>query len=622
MPGGSQAAEGITGFHSLVEIFPDGHLDVTETIRVRAEGRDIRRGIYRDFPTAYHGSWGRRVRVPFRVVEALRDGAAEAWRTEGITNGVRVYLGRENVFLEPGFYTYTLKYRTDRQLGFFDGFDELYWNVTGNGWEFVIEKAEAEIRLPQGASALNLTAYTGRTGEKGRDWTSSGPGRNTVHFATTRPLKPQEGLTVAVSWPKGFVREPTPAERRKNTLADNGAAAAALAGLAVLFLYYSAAWIVVGRDPPRGAVVTLYEPPEEYSPAAMHFIMNMGYGDRAFAATVVDLAVKGRLTIEKKNGVYTLRQASGDDENLTAAQRRVARALFAGGTSLTLRTGSHRRVRRATDALKKALRKDFGRLHFRTNRKYLLPGGVITLLTVIAMAAFSGAGPEALFFTVWISFWTVGCWVLLSAVIRAWRDVRAGSGIVVVARVFGALFLTAFSLPFLGAEIGASVMYARAVSIPAGAGLIAAILVSLLFSLLLKAPTILGRRVMDRIEGFRRYLEAAEKDRLERMRSPELTPQLFEKYLPYAIALDVENSWGGKFAAAAAAAGIDSEWRPAWYDGPGDRSGLDGGRFASSLASSLSSAVSSSSTPPGSSSGSGGGGSSGGGGGGGGGGGW
>ena len=126
---------------------------------------------------------------------------------------------------------------------------------------------------------------------------------------------------------------------------------------------------------------------------------------------------------------------------------------------------------------------------------------------------------------------------------------------------------------------------------------------------------------MDRIEGFKMYLSTAEEHRLEKLHPPEKTPELFEKYLPYALALEVDQEWSEKFAGVLQRAATDQGYSPGWYHGRHWDS-MHTGSFASGLGSSLSSAISSSSTAPGSSSGFGGGGSSGGGGGGGGGGGW
>ena len=141
------ADERILSFDETVTVQNDGTLTVREIIRVRAEGRNIRRGIYRDFPTTYPGN-GRQIVVGFSFESATRDGQDEPWRTEPCGNGVRVYLGSARVMLPQGEHTYELVYRTDRQMGFFADHDELYWNVTGNGWDFPIDRATARILLP------------------------------------------------------------------------------------------------------------------------------------------------------------------------------------------------------------------------------------------------------------------------------------------------------------------------------------------------------------------------------------------------------------------------------------------------------------------------------------------
>jgi uncharacterized membrane protein len=138
----------------------------------------------------------------------------------------------------------------------------------------------------------------------------------------------------------------------------------------------------------------------------------------------------------------------------------------------------------------------------------------------------------------------------------------------------------------------------------------------------MKRPTLRGRKLLDEVLGFKDYLEIAEKHEMELRNPPQKTPQLFEKYLPYALALGVDQSWAEKFAAVIGNAQMPDgqPYSPAWYSGSWNSRSL--GRTTSSLTSSLSTAVTQSVTPPGSSSGGGGGGFSGGGGGGGGGGGW
>ncbi len=142
------------------------------------------------------------------------------------------------------------------------------------------------------------------------------------------------------------------------------------------------------------------------------------------------------------------------------------------------------------------------------------------------------------------------------------------------------------------------------------------------FAALMKRPTGLGRKLLDDMLGFKDFLEIAEKDELNLRNPPDKTPQLFEKYLPFALAMGVEQKWADRFSEifAGLRGPNDTAYRPAWYNGSWNS--LDLSSNTSSLSSGLNTAISSSVTPPGSTSGGGGGGFSGGGGGGGGGGGW
>ena len=205
-------------------------------------------------------------------------------------------------------------------------------------------------------------------------------------------------------------------------------------------------------------------------------------------------------------------------------------------------------------------------------------------------------------------------------VVNGWR-LALGSGGVNVMGSAGAIGVTLFALPFFAGEVFGLMAFSSAVSPFAAITLVVIVFINAIFYHLLKAPTLMGRKLMDRIEGFKLYLSVAEKERLNMLNPPEKTPELFEKYLPYALALDVENEWSEQFATVLAESAVGGRYRPSWYSGNSWRTnGIRG--ITSSLGSSLPGAISSSATAPGSSSGSGGGGSSGGGGGGGGGGGW
>ena len=613
----SAQSERIRHFKSNIQVHQDGSLTVTEDISVVCARKEIKRGIFRDFPTKYKDRYGNTIRVGFEVLRVSRDGRPEPYHIKKLSNGERVYIGQENILLNPGPYTYTITYKTYRQLGFFKDFDELYWNVTGNGWIFVIDQVEAVVELPPGASILNEAAYTGLSGQKGQEFVTDFDEHGNITFATTRKLMPSEGLTIAVAWPKGFVTEPTSVDKLRHMWKDNRSAAAALVGFLLLIAFYTLAWIKVGKDPEEGTIIPLFSPPKWVSPALARLIMRLGSLDeKLFAVAVVNMAVKGFLTIKEYDGeVFTLKKTGNGEALLSGGETKIARKLFGSGRKIKLKQVNHAKIAAAKKELQKYLRKTARNKYFVLNSGFFLTGLVITGLTLGVVILGARQFDLAVFMGVWLSIWTAGCFALALRMIRAWKSALRSGGISAL-RSSGAPAATVFALPFFAGELFGLCTFSKAVSPLAAVTLVAMIVINALFCHLLKAPTLTGRKLMDKIEGFRLYLSVAEKERLNILNPPEKTPELFEKYLPYALALDVENQWSEQFANVLSAAATDGGYRPGWYRGRSWRT-TDMTGFASTLGTSFAGAISSASTAPGSSSGSGGGGSSGGGGGGG-----
>ena len=552
------ADERIHQYDVDIQIQYDGSMTVTENIRVTAEGNNIKRGIFREFPTKYEDRLGNKYKVAFDVLSVTRNGGSEPYFTKDRSNGVRLYIGNSDRMLNKGEHEYSIKFRTTRQLGFFENHDELYWNAVGVGWIFPVDKATVRVKLPENVNPdqIRLDYYTGRRGASGQDAraTASVSG---AYFETTAVLPPYNGFTISVGFPKGIVAEPTLGEKLGYIISDNDAILAALIALGALFAYYYWAWAAVGRDLPAGTVIPRYKAPPGLSAAACRYVLRMGFDSRALTAAIISLGVKGRLRIEQDRKDYELHKQPEDSVDLdgprlSPGEERLLARLFPGSKSkLELDKKAHTTLQPAQSALQSALKKEYRGKMFKTNGGYVVPAilfGIIAVLIIISL------DPPV--------------YVLI--------------GFVLISFIMLGVFLYLF-----------------------------------------KAPTPAGRRIMDEIEGLKMYLETAESDRLNRMQSPELTPEVFEMFLPYAYALDVANAWSAAFKKTVEDnLNSDQAYQPHWYHG-GDAGRLNFlNNIGSDMGNSLSSSIASASTPPGSSSGGGGGGSSGGGGGGGGGGGW
>ncbi|HXC56891.1 MAG TPA: DUF2207 domain-containing protein [Rhizomicrobium sp.] len=623
----SDTPERITSYDSDIVVARNGTLTVAETIAVHATGDQIKHGIYRDFPTRYTDRHDVQVRVRFDVTAVTMDGHAEPYSTEGIDNGVRVKIGDADTIIDPGDHTYVLTYMTARQIGFFDGYDDLYWNVTGNGWIFPIDKASATVHLPKGAKILRSAFYTGPEGADGRNATADQLSGDTIRFATDAALDSHEGLTIGVSFAKGAVAPPSDEEKRRDFIIDNASAIVALLGVLAAAIFYLIAWWHYGRDPKRGTIIPLFAAPAGLSPEAVRYLHKMAYDRKAFAAALINMAVKGFLTISDEGGSYTLTRTGKTvgDCALSRSEIAMSDALFDdGAASIELKQTNHSDIQRAITALRTSLKAECETHYFVTNGGWFLGGLAILGLAGGAAALLSDDAGTAAFMLIWLSGWSAGTAFLLHQAWNNWLAAFSGPGSR-IANVFSALLTSLFALPFAGGLVIGLFMFGVAMSYWASGALIAGGVMAYAFYHLLKAPTLAGAALLDQIDGFKLFLETAEKDRLEMLHPPNVTPEVFEKFLPYAIALDCENQWSRKFEAEAAAAGMGADrgygYTPLWYAG-NNFSNLGTAGFVSSIGSSLGGAVASASSAPGSSSGGGGGGFSGGGGGGGGGGGW
>jgi len=637
-----QRMEQITSFDAQIVVSQDSSLSVRETISVHAEGHRIRHGIYRDFPTSYNDPFGNSHTVGFSILGLERDGYQEPYHTQPLKNGIRVYFGNSQQLLRPGDYTYIFIYRVNRELGFFADHDELYWNVTGNGWDFPIATATATVTVPGSirSSILETNAFTGYSGARGQNFTSSRDSEGNPVFSTEN-LQPHQGLTIVVTWPKGLMAEPTVQQKLRWSLEDNQALAIGSVGLAIVLLYYVIVWSMVGRDPAPGIIMPLYEPPDSLSPAAARYLQHMRFDNKAFAASILNLAAKGCMKIRRDESLeYELIKnddTSAAQTKLTPDEKLLARELFEEKNNLYLSQENRDTLMRAQKAISLSLKGSMENIYFVKNGKYMLPGVLLSIAAVawLVLRTASLGTFAGVFMTVWLSGWTVAVTGLVVGAYKSWKAVLQKTAVGTTAfvngrpvgSVGGAVAMTLMALPFLGFECMGAVILYKTAGIPTFVSVMALIGTNVLFHFLLKAPTQAGRRLLDHIDGFKMFLNEVDGDRIRRMGGgPAKTPQLFERMLPYAVAFDMEHKWAQQFTqvlaqAAAASSSSGPSYCPTWYSGNGFNT-FSAQSFTDSFAGSFVGAVASSSTVPGSSSGAGGGGSSGGGGGGGGGGGW
>jgi hypothetical protein len=327
----------------------------------------------------------------------------------------------------------------------------------------------------------------------------------------------------------------------------------ALAGPFLLLLFYFIAWLRIGPEPKPGPLVARYEPPEGLSPAATRYIAKGTTDARSFAAVIAELAVRGCIRVEPIGGKYRLsRLMCGRDalEALAPEEKRTLGLLFEDAPVIEL-SGSMDQHNSAQNGryifhIHEELTKQFSGKYFTRHSGIIALGVLMTFVAALPSATFaSGKDPfDAIFFTVWILF----CGLILGLMIEisflpAWKN-ALGTGIGVLKLLPG----TAAIALFVGVIIFMMNKLSGEISLWFDAMLAAFLLINLGWAPLLKRRSLLGRQVADQIAGFRQFLEKVETDPLNRLEPGQQLPPKMDRFLPFAIALDVKEAWGDHLA--------------------------------------------------------------------------
>jgi predicted membrane protein DUF2207 len=552
----AQRSLAIERFGATIQVEPDGGITVAESIVARFTGSW--NGIYRMIPVVYRTDQGFNWTLRLSLVGAT-DEAGRPLRVE--TSRERHYI-KYKIWV-PGAQdatrTVVLRYHARNGLRFFEDHDELYWNVTGDEWDVPLGATSARITLPPGAQGLRAIAFNGAYGSTAQEATVGVHG-TTVDVVMPHALGFHEGLTAVVGWNKGVVTAPSLAARLGGVLGSNWP----LVIPVPVFLLAFAAWRRRGRDPRRLPVAVQYDPPKGLSPGEAGTLLDNSADMRDITATLVDLAVRGYLRIEEQDDRMLFGLIGGREyvlhrlappagaSPLAPHEQGVFDGIFAG---------------RGESVKMSELENQFYRN---------LPAIRTNIFDRLLEQGFYHARPDS--------------------VKSRWQGGGVFAGILIGG--FGGALADKFQLtpvPFIVAGI-----------------LVALILIA--FGAVMPARTGAGARMQEQVLGFEEFQRRVESEQFKRVILNK--PELFDRYLPYAMAFGVEKNWARAFE------GIYTQ-SPTWYVGSGG-TGFSASRFSGSLAAMSSKVGSTLSSSPRSSGGSGfgGGGSSGGGGGGGGGGGF
>lgn len=500
----AQTTQKIDHFESDIIVRTDGSVEITEQILYDLGAQPLH-GIFRDLPRAYTDNGRAFILEP--MVEGVTDenGEPYPYTTSRTDQFLRIKIGDPNR-TTTGTHTYTITYVVPDVINGFEGRDELYWNVTGHAWPVPIVSVQATVHLPQADvyGEKEAACYTGVRGARQSLCTATVTSDNAFAFNTQQPLAAGEGLTVVARFPKGLVTSPalgaaSPAASPFHTILP---IALFLLGSFMLF----AIWHRYGRDPKgRGTIIAQYEPPDTLSPAEVGTVVDGKMDVRDITGSVINLAVKGYLKIRR---TMKDRLLLPDTAEYTFIALRPA----AESADLTL----------------------------------------VEILTY--QAIFAGGAQEIALSDLRNKFYTE-----VPAINKAGYELTVKKG------YFPHNPGLVKTISFITAGVCAYFLFRMGSVFAAATGskwyllLIALGPEMIFYAFFMSKRTPKGTLAYEHILGFKDFLRMTEKDRLAFFQSPEKFETLYEKWLPYAIVLQVEEDWAKQFP--------ELHYTPSWYEG-------------------------------------------------------
>ncbi|MGE5113516.1 MAG: DUF2207 domain-containing protein [Acidobacteriaceae bacterium] len=483
LPATAQRSWRISNFQTNIAVMDNGTMLVTEHISLVFIG--TWHGIHRTLPIEYPGPHGSNYTL-FLKVRSVTDSGGSALKydtsVKGAYRDLKIYIpGAEDTSKQVN-----IQYEVLNGIRFFDSYDELYWNVTGNDWPVPIDHSQAFVLFPDKASGqLRAQAFTGFYGSHAKESTAEVNG-NQVSFETTNPLSMREGLTIDVYIPKGILDEPSAFTKAGWFIRSNSIILLPLFAFAVMLTM----WWYKGRDPQSGlSVAPMYEPPKDMSPAETGSLIDDSVDPRDVTSTIVDLAVRGYIHIEEKaekilffkntDYIFRLLKPRNEWKDLRDHEEAMLSNMFSSN--------------------------DLIHLSDLKNRFYLaLPGVKKSILSELKQKGMYSVDPDS-------------------------------------ANAYRVLAVLIIAAPFVLLQVTGQAQFFLAPGI-AIASIILAIIIVFLIGRLMTAKTLRGVRTVVYIQGFREFMDRVEGDRLRTM-----PPDTFEKFLPYAMALGVEKHWAHAF---------------------------------------------------------------------------
>lgn len=378
------AKEHIPYMFSKIEILPTGLINVSETVVVIANGEKLKNGLSRAIPKFSTSRINVRHKVDVDLLSVTINGQEIPYKLEEIGNKI-LLTPKQEYQLQPGIYTYQFDYILDRQLWYYDEFNEFYWDVTGSSWNLVIARAGASVSIPGDQKPLSQNLLIGYPPELTQEGTFVTEGRNnTLGFAAEVPLFIGEGMHLIISIPKSDFLPPDFNKAFSWFVADYGDILFAVFALAAILISYIISWkyITLGYSKQKtGAKKTA---------PILRYLIKADFDKVSFAAWLLELFRKNIIDIQENDGNILLIKKTDSLGSLNRKERKALSNLFPNKESVIAANAQNMlKFRRAYKLIEKDTQNSIKKLSLKLNFGYLFFSIGMLVLAEIAISLLS-----------------------------------------------------------------------------------------------------------------------------------------------------------------------------------------------------------------------------------------
>lgn len=508
----SSDPEKIYLFDVKIDVQTNGKIKVTENITKNVQSYQQEERFFREIPILLTGK--------VEDISLTMNGEEYPFYTEKYGKNLRINFGNDDD-INTGMNTYSFTYTFTDAIKSLKDYEELYWNVTGNYWTFNIDKVRVKVTFPENVKIRQdgISFYTGRKDQKEQNARQI----DDLTFETTAVLTPGESFTIAIPFDKGVIKKPFLKFLNSTSLTMS------IISFAILVIYFITTWFKIGRDPIYLAMPR-YEPPQKISPAFAYFLYNDRWDTKLVSCIILDLAMKGYLSIETKNEGFSkhtfLICDKRDTKNLPEEEALFMKTIFKNADFCILDKSTDIETR-----LNKFITKTLDRFiqkrpsYILSNKGYITMAIFLTL--VVGILPFYFPFPQ-----VYIIFINI-CYLMLLLPVAVIASIRWK----IVDSVI--LFIAFCGLWGISNDMSLDLILCQILYTIGAIGVI-------LYMNLIQNVTPLGKEILEQLTGFRKYIETAEVNRVAAS-NPTDAKRIFCDYLPYAFALNIQNKWMQEF---------------------------------------------------------------------------